>query len=495
MSSELAGKVENFVERFLTLGGSFAGQPFQLMDFQRDILEDIYRTDSDGHRLRRRYLLGLPRKNGKSQLGAALALFHLVADDADARPLVISAAGDRNQARLVFEEAVRMVRASPELSRRLQVLRNEIRNPHNGGVYKAVSSDAGLQHGLNPSVVIFDELHVFKNADLLEALTSGSAMRREPLFIIISTAGFDLGSPLGKLYQYGLRVDGHRVNGIEQRGELEDATFGMTWFGPKVGTEFDRQTATDWRAFNPASAIMPDFENFMASQLAAMGESSFTRFHLNGWTSSEASFLPAGAWEACDRVNHPTVDSGRVIEADEMVILALDAAWHSDSTGLVLVSMEDLHTEVLGHWEPPPNQPDWRTPIIEVEDKITEAADRFNMREFAADPYRFERNLEHLGAAGLPVVEFPSNSLGRMVPATLGFIEAVNTLDLSHDGHAGLARHLASTQTKEDHRGIRITKDASRRHIDLAVAAVIAQHRARAWRKDPNKADARIILI
>ena len=497
--SPQAHKVIRFIESFLTLGGSFAGQPFILLPFQREIIADMYRTSPDGRRLRRRYLLGLPRKNGKSQLGAALALFHLVADTADARPLVISAAGDRKQARLVFEEAVRMVQASPELSRRLAVLRHEIRNPANGGVYKAVSADAGLQHGLNPSTVIFDELHVFKNADLLEALTSGSAMRSEPLFVVISTAGTDLDTPLGRLYQYGLRVDGHLLNGQERSGELSDPAFGMTWYGPELELgEWDPDDPELWREFNPAGDLMPSFVEYFESQRATMTESAFIRFHLNGWTSSEDSYLPSGSWEACDRLELEDVPNDRKIEKGELVVLALDAAWKGDSTALTVVSLEDFHTEVAGHWEAPPTAPHWRTPVLEVEEAIRKCADKYKLREFVADPYRFERSLAVLADEGLPVVEFPTNSVARMVPACLAFSEAVIGKDLSHNGDPALARHLAACRTKEDARGVRVTKEhpTSKRKIDLAVSAIIGQARARAWRESASEsADARIVLI
>ena len=103
-------RVIRFIEDFCTLGHSFLGQPFLLMDFQKDIIRDIYLESADGERLRRSYLLGLPRKNGKSQLGAALALYALIADDRDASPVVVSAAADRAQAKLVFDEACRMER-------------------------------------------------------------------------------------------------------------------------------------------------------------------------------------------------------------------------------------------------------------------------------------------------------------------------------------------------------------------------------------------------
>ena len=489
-----AEKVIRFIETFLTLGHSFLGQPFKLLPFQRDVIHDIY-MEEEGKRKRRTYVLGLPRKNGKSQLGAALALYHLIGDKHDAAPQVISAAGDRAQARLVFDEARRMVEMSPELSEACVVMRNEIRCKHNKGVYKAVSADAGLQQGLNPSFVIFDELHVFKNSDLFDALTLGSAARRSPLTLVISTAGYDLDSPLGRLYQTGLKTDGHVINGVPQKGEEVNPSFGMTWWGPTredMGSEaWSHEDPLTWRKVNPAWSIMPNPEEEFQTALNQTHESAFIRYRLNGWTSSAAAFLPAGAWAALHV-------EGRKLEKGEVVVLGFDGAWKGDSTALIAVSLKDLHMEVLGHWEAPPNNPDWRTPAPEVERTIVEAMDFFVVREMAADPWRFEQSLLRVQEEfGVPVVEFPTNSRARMIPATGGFYQAVMDGEFTHDGDVALARHLGNAVLKEGPQGAYITKEykASRNHIDLAVAAVIGLERARMWREEEAPSDDSPLLI
>ena len=104
-------RVSEFIENFVTLGGSFLGEPFHLLPFQKEIINDIYQLNDEGKRQHRLYLLGLPRKNGKSQIAAALAIYHLIADDADKSPLVVCAAGSRDQARLVFQEVSRCIKA------------------------------------------------------------------------------------------------------------------------------------------------------------------------------------------------------------------------------------------------------------------------------------------------------------------------------------------------------------------------------------------------
>jgi len=490
-----ADRVIQFIETFLTLGHSFSGLPFILEPFQKEIIRDLYLEKEDGSRMRRSYVLGLPRKNGKSQLGAALAIYHLVGDKHDRSPQVYSAAGDRAQARLVFDEARRMIEASPALSEICQTFRNEIRCSTNGGVYKALSSDAGLQQGLNPSFVVFDELHIFKNSALYEALTLGAAQRKSPLTLVISTAGYDLESPLGKLYQMGRLAKGHFLNGVAQKGEQDNPSFGMTWWGPtqeEMQSEaWSHEDPLVWRRYNPAWAIMPNPIDEFEAAIMQTHESAFIRYKLNGWTTSASAFLPAGSWAALEAPERKLVDR-------EEVILGFDGAWKGDSTALVAVSLEDFHLEVLGHWEAPPNDPDWRTPADVVEATVVAATKRFNVREMVADPYRFEQSLHRLQEEyGVPLLEFPTNVRARMIPATGGFYQGVMDQEFTHDGNEALARHLANAVLKDTPTGAYITKEykSSRNHIDLAVAAIIAIERARLWIREAPASDESPLLI
>lgn len=488
-------RVARFIETFTTLGGSFLGQPFRLLPFQREVLDDIYRLDPEtGKRLRRTYVLGLPRKNGKSQLGAAIALYHLVADTADPAPLVISAAGDRAQARLVFAEAARMVRANPDLAAVCTVYRDSIVCHRTGGTYKVVSADAGLAQGLNPSMVIVDEYHVHKTDDLFTALQLGSGARRQPLTLVISTAGFDLDSPLGRLYSRGLTVKGHRLNGVPHDGEEEDSAFGMEWWGPEPSEDVDPDSPAQWERYNPSWAVMNAHEFTAARKVTH--ESQWVRYRMNGWTSAESAWLPHGVWPAL-AADAPREEPVRPLEPGDEVVLGFDGAWKGDSTGLILCRLEDFHLAVLGHWEAPATAPDWRTPVEDVKETIRAACRTYRVREVAADPYRWEQALQTLQDEGLPVVEFPSNSIARMVPATQAFYDAAMDGGLSHDGSPALARHIANAILKEDARGGRITKAyrASKARIDLAVAAVIAHHRARAWREEETPAEARLLVL
>ncbi len=152
-------QVSAFIENFCRLTkGDDAGKQITLRPWQRALLDDLYTLDSDGLRKHRRALIGLPRKNGKSLIGAGIALFGLVVDEVGAE--VYAVAGDRAQARIVFREAARMVELDPILSQRLRVMRDVIEMPSTGSVFRVLSADASRAEGLNPSTVVFDEVHI-----------------------------------------------------------------------------------------------------------------------------------------------------------------------------------------------------------------------------------------------------------------------------------------------------------------------------------------------
>lgn len=476
-------RVCDFIETFCTLSGSFLNKPFELLPFQREVINDIYKTDEDGRRLHRTYLYGLPRKNGKTQIAAALGLYHLIADPTDTAPLAIAAAGDRQQARLVFDEVRRMIQASPDLSQVCEVLRNEVRSKHNGGVFRTVSADAKLAQGYGPSFIVVDEYHVFRNRELYDALTLGSATRQSPLTLVISTAGYDLESPLGELYRYGRKC---------QSGEVDDPTFGMTWHGPDDHEDYDHNDPETWKKYNPAWDHFINVEEFESAHRQTH-QAAFTRYRLNGWTASETSWLPAGAFEK--------LTSDRRLQADERVVLGFDGAFQNDSTALVACTLDEpKHLEIIGLWEKPEGQHGmgWRTPVEEVEAAIREAFEMFNVVSLFADPWRFEASLARLADEGYPVIEFPTTSVQRMTQATQTAYDLILDEKITHTGDPALVRHFLNAVLKEDpRRGSRITKDRknSTRKIDAAVASVIALHAATSWRDDEPPQEAQLLAL
>lgn len=440
----------------------------KLRPWQRQLIDDIFAVDDDGRRKHRIAYVGMPRKNGKSTIGAALALYGLLMDVPHAE--VYSVAGDRAQARIVFNEAVAMIEAEPELYEKTRILkgRGMIEVPSTGSVYRALSADGGRAQGLNPSFVIFDEVHVQPSRDLWDAMRLGMGFRDQPLLIGITTAGFDRTSLAWQLYEHGKKV---------QSGERTDPTFFFRWWEP-ADYNADWRDPDVWRESNPAYADFLNADDFV-SAIMTTPESQFRRFRLNQWTTTMDAWLPHGSWAACE-------DKSRVVGDGEKVVLGFDGSWTGDSTALVGCTVAPPHhLFVIDTWQPDKGN---EIDIGEVETAIVNAFNKYTVVELAADPHEYRREIASWAEMWKGRVhEWPTNSLARMVPACKEFYAAVMQKFVTHDGDKRLAAHIGNAVVKTDRYGMRIVKESSSLKIDLAVAAVMAYDRARQGRPKPGK--------
>ena len=185
-------------------------------------------------------------------------------------------------------------------------------------------------------------------------------------------------------------------------------------------------------------------------------------------------WLPHGEWDAL-----PTAEP---VGDDVQVVLGFDGSFNNDTTAIVGVSVEEERRVWLVEiWEKQPgDRDDWRVDIGAVEARILDVCSKLDVVEVACDPFRWARSMEALAEAGVPIVEYPSSSPARMVPATAKFYDAVTAGLLSHDHNPTLARHLDNCVIKVDQKGPRVVKEhrGSPRKIDAAVAALIAFDRA-----------------
>ncbi len=438
-----------------------------LQAWQRQLLEDMFVVDpATGLRRYRTAYIGVPRKNGKSTLGAALALYGLLMDGEPGAE-VLSVAGDRSQASLVFHEARAMVEADPFLSERIRTFRYHLEVPETHSVYRVLSSDSKRQQGLNPSFVVFDEVHVQPNTDLWTAMTLGAGTRRQPMVMGITTAGFDRETLAWKLYEHGRNI---------QAGIVQDPSFFFRWWEPR-----DPNCALDdrqaWAEANPALGLTLK-ESALEDDLREP-ESSFRRYHLNQWTSTYAAWLPHGAWQAIE-------DKARAFDPAPPFVAFLDGSWANDSTGIVGCTLDRPHLSVLGHWMPDTDL--GHVDMAAIEKRTREVLAMPGCKGLAFDPARFQDFFARLEAEGHRVIEWPTNSLARMVPACQEFYTAVMERTVTHDGDPRLAAHIGHAVLKEDHRGPRIVKEAksSRRKIDLAVCAVGALSEAKRLAATPR---------
>jgi phage terminase large subunit-like protein len=407
-------------------------------------------------------LIGEPRKNGKTTDIAPIALWGLLQEGEGAE--VYSVAGDKDQAKLVFGTAKRMVQLDPELSAVCRVYRDVIEVPGTGSVYRAVSADAPLKEGLSPTLTVVDEVHVI-DEDLWNVFALAMGARPEPMLVGITTAGTksnSRGRPTicYRLYQYGVEL---------ATGQKVDPTFYFEWWG--APESLDPRDERTWRIANPGYGDILDPAD-LRTTIETTHENEFRTKRLNQWTETITAWLPHGAWDAI-------VDLKRAFDETEPFVAFLDGSWSNDSTGIVSETIDRPPQSVRGHWVPDPDL--GHIDMDAVEKRTREVLKMPGCRGMAFDPARFQDLFARLRSEGLTVVEWPTNSLARMVPACQEFYAAVIEKRMTHDGDPRLAAHIANAALKEDRHGPRIVKEtkSSLRKIDLAVCAVGAHAEAR----------------
>lgn len=448
-----ATRVERFFERHLRhMKGRWAGEPFVLEKWQREeILRPLFGTlRADGRRWYREALIGIPRKNGKSELAAGIALYGLVADD-EFGAEVYSVAGSREQARIVFKTASDMVRASPLLRAMTRIYRNAIEVPETGAIYRVLAADADLQHGLNPHMAVVDEYHVHRNADQYEALRTGTAARRQPLIVTITTAGAMKEGPAYNLYQRGLSgTDGRMF---------------FYWRSAPESTELGDKKS--WQEANPASWVTNEF---LEDQMRSLPEGTFRRLHLNQWWEQDGTgWVDMETWDANNA--EPTFN-----EYDPCYI-GVDAAPKRDTTAVVLVQRHEDETFSVRCWT---FEADRQMGLLDynvIEDLLRELCAEFPVQRIAVDPYTMIRSMMMLVNEGLPVEDFPQGDV-RMIPASQSLYDAVTGAKLKHGGDAELRRHSGNAAIWETARGWRFQKRRARASMDAIVGLAMAVHLA-----------------
>ncbi len=213
-----AERVVRFIEQLKITAGAHAGKSFILRPWQGEVIEALYATNEDGKRKVRQAVLTWPRKQGKTALAAALALCHLCGPEAEQRGQVFSAAADRAQESLLFNEMKAMVLADEGLSERIVIREHNktLEDRETGSIYMALSSDSNTKHGLSASCIIYDELAQAPNRDLYDVLRTSTAARAEPLLLVISTMSADPHHIMSELVDYGSKVND---------GTVDDPTF------------------------------------------------------------------------------------------------------------------------------------------------------------------------------------------------------------------------------------------------------------------------------
>ena len=508
-----SARVIKFIESLKITSGKFAGTPFRLRPWQKYFLHKVYAVDSNGLRLVRTAVLSMGRKNGKTQLAAAIALCHLVGPESEPRSEVYSCANDTEQAGKLFDEMWAMIRSDERLDDETNVIsfKKEIKHHPTEGQYRALSADDKTKLGLNPSCVVYDELGAAKNRKLFDAFDTAMGGREEPLFLIISTQADSDFAPMSEQIDYGLQV---------QAGIIKDPSFHLTLY--TAPPDLDPFTPAAWKAANPA---LGDFRSLAdvqrqsgRAQLMRSARPAFENLTLNRRTAAEARFVNLVEWK--DNGDDPAP-----LEALESkpCWLALDLSATRDLTGIVGVWGDedtgfDVHAwgflpgEGLADRETSDRVPyvEWRDRDLIIAPAGTTINDpaivaeflaglftRFKVRGLAYDRFKMAGILAEFSKLGvsvsrvknpedndafaectrsgaIPIVDWGQGFVS-MGPAVDALENAIAMRRLRHGNSPVLTWNASNAVTTKDSAGNRkLDKSKSRQRIDLIVCLAMA---------------------
>ncbi len=274
--------------------GEFDGLPFELMAYQQLLVVRPlfgWKRAVDGHRRFRKVFLAVPKGSGKSPFGAGLGLF-LAFFDGEPGAEVYAVAADRKQAGIVFDSAKVMTTRNEHLDARCEVFRDSIKLRGSTECFQVLSSDAGTKHGFRPHGIIFDEFHAQPDRDLFDTLYRGMGKRRQPVLVMITTAGDDDESICFEEWDYARRVI---------KGDVADPFYLPVVFEARPDEDWSAEATL--RRVNPGYGITMKSEYFEAEVAAAKAEprkqNSFKQLHANLWVNQAVAWLPIEWWDAC----------------------------------------------------------------------------------------------------------------------------------------------------------------------------------------------------
>lgn len=494
-SKDAADYAVLFIESLKHTKGSWYRKPFELIDWQERIIRDVFGIlKPNGYRQFNTAYIEIPKKQGKSELAAAVALL-LTCGDGEERAEVYGCAADRNQAKIVYDVAVDMVRLCPALDRRVKILESQkklIYLPTNS-TYQVLSADVANKHGFNTSGVIFDELHTQPNRKLYDVMTKGSGdARTQPLYFLITTAGTDTNSICYEVHQKALDIiEGRKIDPtfypvIYGAAESDD------WTDPKV-----------WKKANPSLGITVGIDKVQAACNSAKQnpgeENAFRQLRLNQWVKQAVRWMPMDKWDACAFPVDPDDLEGRVCYS------GLDLSSTTDITAFVLVFPPRDETDkyvVLPYFWIPEDNVDLRVRrdhvpydlwekegylettegnVIHygfIEKFIENLGKRFNIREIAFDRWGAVQMVQNLEGMGFTVVPF-GQGFKDMSPPTKELMKLVLEKRIAHGGHPVLRWMMDNIFIRRDPAGnIKADKEKSTEKIDGAVAMIMALDRA-----------------
>jgi phage terminase large subunit-like protein len=476
-----------FIESLPHVKGGWAARRelMRLQPWQVWVVASLFgwvRKDN-GRRRYRRALILVPRKNGKSALAAAIGLY-MLAGDGEHGAEVFAGATSEKQAFEVFRPARAMALKTPRMVARfsLEIGAKTIISIENGSRFEPLIGKPG--DGASPSCAIIDEYHEHESDELVETMRTGMGAREEPLLLMISTAGDNIGGPC-----YQAMLDARR---ILEGNERDDALFAALY-----GLDDD----DDWTAESALRRANPNFgvsvsAEFLAQERAdalanARRQGVFQVKHLNRWVGSRAAFFNMENWRRCAVAGLPLEGFVR-----KRVYLGLDLASKNDlaALGLVFPFEKGKHAVFARYYAPEdalrgPNGARYRAWAADGRITLTDGAmidhdrigddiralmRRFTVAKIAFDPWNATALITPLMSEGAPALEFRQT--------TQNFSEGMKTLaaaiddgKIVHDGDPALAWQMANVTAKADaNDNVFPRKESPESKIDGAIAVLMA---------------------
>lgn len=489
-------KTIQFIELLKHTKGKFHGVPFKLLPWQHETISDVYgNINEQGLRQYQYAYLEIPKKNGKTELAAALGVYHTFADG-EIKGEVYGCAADRGQASMAFDVAVDMIDQNPFLKKRCKYTasKKRLKDTVSGTFYQVLSAEAYTKHGLNASAVIFDELHAQPNRELWDIMTFGAGdARAQPIWIVITTAGDD---PDRASIGWEIHEKAEKI----LSGELQDPRWYAKIYGLPTNYEGDVYDEKLWYEVNPSLGHTIDIEKVRQAALSAKNnvseEKLFRWLRLNQWVSLKSTgWLDLTLWDK-------TVGEWSLTDlVGKKCYIGLDLASTTDLTGLVLLfppqeGLDDWRF-ISEAWIPEENMkerihrdhvpydkwlndkylystPGDATDYDFIRARIETLAQQYDVEMLSTDPWNSRMLTQQLEKTGMTIVETTQN-MANMSPGMKEIERLLKTGQMTHEKNPVARWCFGNVVIAMDGNGnIKPMKNKSRDRIDITVALINA---------------------
>jgi phage terminase large subunit-like protein len=498
-----AQRVVEFFQDFLHFTeGEQAETPFVLAKWQKkEVIEPFFGWLREDETRQYRFLYcNMPKKSGKTEFVAGLALNALCNDD-EKSPEVYSAGAVRAQATIAWRRAQIMVSMDEHLSEHLVCLPGQKRivNQSNNGFYQALSAEAYGNHGYNISCCIFDELHQQPDAELYNCLRNGIIGRGQPMFCTITNAGADQTSICYQVHKHAELVRANPEQDPEFLGVLYGVDYEEDWTSPKV-----------WRKANPMIGKIVDVSFYRSECKRAQDNpgllNNFRRYYLGTWVSQSVVWMPMHRWDKCafpvdaqaleGRQCWAGLDLAQVQDLAALVLVfppvddgdrweVLPFAWIPEERIQERIKTDQIHYDVWvrqGFLETTPGDV---VDFDNIKRKLQELDSKYLIRQIAVDPHQAVQLIVDLNewyAEKYPRVEDKEVwavkcPQGYQLSAAMKMLLEGLVLQekLAHANHPVLRWNLDNMVAKTGRQGdLMPDRFMARKKIDLGVALIMA---------------------